>query len=188
MTRMRPPGTSPSDALHPTLVQWLALAPLLVGASRVPAALVLALAVPAVVVTGHALAAMAARAVPGPARLPVGLLASGAVIGVAVLGLRAAWPGLGDAPYLLLPLALACALPFSAGGVDGSVDPSPRDALLLGVRFALLVAATAVARWALEPALPLMGRPAGAMILAGLVLAAAQWFDGRGASPAERGS
>ena len=188
MTRMRPPGTSPSDALHPTLVQWLALAPLLVGASRVPAALVLALAVPAVVVTGHALAAMAARVAPGPARLPVGLLASGAVIGVAVLGLRAAWPGLGDAPYLLLPLALACALPFSAGGVDGSVDPSPRDALLLGVRFALLVAATAVARWALEPALPLMGRPAGAMILAGLVLAAAQWYGGRRSSPAERGS
>ena len=188
MARMRPPDTTRSDALHPTLVQWLALAPLLIGASGLPAALVLALAVPAVAVAGQALAAMAARVAPGPARLPIGLLASGAVIGVAVLGLRAAWPGLGDAPYLLLPLALACALPLGADGAGVSVSPSPRDALLLGFRFALVVAATAVVRWALEPALPLVGRPAGAMILAGLVLAAAQWYGGRRASPAERGS
>jgi Na+-translocating ferredoxin:NAD+ oxidoreductase RnfE subunit len=180
MAAMLPSLPTAPDAGQPTMVQWFALAPLVVGAATLPAALVLALAVPAVVVIGRLLAGPASRAMPAQARLPVTLLAVASAIGVAVLGLRAAWPGLGDAPGWLLPLALACALPLTPGDPDKTFDFAVRDGLRLGARFALVVAAIAILRSALEPVLPLLGRPAGVLVLTGLVLAAAQWFRGRG--------
>ena len=176
---------SPSEVVPSTLVPWLALAPLAVGASTLPAALVLAAAVPAVVVAGRALAALAARVLPEPALRPVALLATAALIGVVALGLRALWPALGDTPYLLLPLALATALPIVPASADGTAGAVVRDGLRLGARFAVVVAATALARAALEPVLPLLGRPAGMLVLTGLVLAAAQWLDQRRAPAAE---
>ena len=176
---------SPSEVVPSTLVPWLALAPLAVGASTLPAALVLAAAVPAVVVAGRALAALAERVLPGQALRPVALLATAALIGVVALGLRALWPALGDTPYLLLPLALATALPIVPASADGTAGAVMRDGLRLGTRFAVVVAATALARAALEPVLPLLGRPAGVLVLTGLVLAAAQWLDQRRAPAAE---
>ena len=173
-----------SDAVHPTLVQWLALAPLAVGAAALAEALALAVLVPAVVVAGRLLAGMVSRALPAPARLPVVLLATAALIGVAALGLRAAWPGLGNAPWMLLPIALACALPLKSEPADGNTGSALRDGLALGLRFAAVVAVTAVARAALEPALPMLGRPAGVLVLTGLVVAAAQWLAGRRAPTA----
>ena len=172
------------DTGHPTLVQWLALAPLVVGAATLPAALALAVLVPVVVVTGRALAALVSRALPAPARLPVALLATAALIGVAALGLRAAWPDLGNGPWLLLPIALACALPLTIEPADGTADAAPSDGLKLGLRFATVVAVTALMRSAVEPALPLLGRPAGVLVLTGLVVAAAQWLAGRRAPSA----
>lgn len=177
--------TSPSEALPSTLVPWLALAPLAVGASTLPAALVLAAVVPAVVVAGRALAALASRMLPGPALRAVALLATAALIGVVALGMRALWPSLGDTPYLLLPLALATALPIVPASADGTAGAVVREGLRLGARFAVVVAATALARAALAPALPLLGRPAGVLVLTGLVLAAAQWIAGRRAPAAD---
>ena len=166
------------DAVHPTLVQWLALAPLVVGTATLPAALALAVLVPVVVVSGQLLAGLAARALPAPARLPVALLATAALIGVAALGLRATWPGLGNASWLLLSIALACALPLTNELADGSASSALREGFKLGLRFAAVAAITALARFALEPALPLLGRPAGVLVLTGLVVAAAQWLAG----------
>ena len=171
--------TAPStarDAGQPTLVQWLALAPLVVGTATLPAALALAVLVPVVVVSGRLLAQLATRALPASARLPVALLATAALIGVVALGLRAAWPGLGDSPYWLLPIALACALPLTNESAEASAGPVLRDGFKLGLRFAAVVAVTAIARFAFEPALPLLGRPAGALLLTGLVIAVAQWL------------
>ena len=184
MNEMPTAHSTARDTSHPTLVQWLALAPLAVGAATLPAALALAVLVPAVVVAGRALARLTSQALPSPARLPVALLATAALIGVAALGLRAAWPGLGNAPWLLLPIALACALPLTSEPADRSAGSALRDGLMLSLRFAAVVAITAVARAALEPALSLLGRPAGVLVLTGLVVAAAQWLSGRRAPTA----
>jgi hypothetical protein len=54
-----------------------------------------------------------------------------------------------------------------------------RDGIRLGGRFALVLAALACARWTLEPVLPLLGRPAGVLILTGLPLACLQRLAGR---------
>ena len=176
MNAMPPVDSTARDAVQPTLVQWLALAPLVVGTATLPAALALAVLVPVVVVTGRLLAGLAARAMPAPARLPVALIATAALIGVVALGLHAAWPSLGDAPYWLLPIALTCALPLTNESAEASAGPVLRDGFKLGLRFAAVVAVTAIARFAFEPALPLLGRPAGALLLTGLVIAVAQWL------------
>ena len=179
MNAMPPVDSTARDAVQPTLVQWLALAPLVIGTATLPAALALAALVPVVVVTGRLLAGLTARAMPAPARLPVALIATAALIGVVALGLRATWPGLGDSTYWLLPLALAYALPLSSEAADEAVGWALSNGLKLGLRFAAVVAITALVRSALEPALPLLGRPAGALVLTGLVVAAAQWLLGR---------
>jgi hypothetical protein len=137
------------------------------------------------VVAGRWLTALAARVLPAPARLPVALLATAAAIGVVALGIRVAGPDLGDAPYLLLPLALACALPLAHGDAVPAPGRVLRDGIRLGGRFALVLAALASARWTLEPVLPLLGRPAGVLILMGLLLAFVQWFAGRRAPSAD---
>lgn len=184
MNEMPTAHSTARDTSHPTLVQWLALAPLAAGAATLPAALALAVLVPAVVVAGRALARLTSQALPAPARLPVATLATAALIGVAALGLRATWPGLGNTPWLLLPIALACALPLASEHTDGSASSALREGSRLGLRFAVVVAVTALARSALEPMLPLLGRPAGVLVLTGLVVAAAQWLVGRRAPTA----
>ena len=181
---MPPVDSTARDAGQPTLVQWLALAPLVVGTATLPAALALAVLVPVVVVTGRLLAGLATSAMPAPARLPVALIATAALIGVVALGLRAAWPSLGNPPFWLLPLALACVLPLTSDTADGAIGWALSDGLKLGPQFAAVVAVTALVGYSLEPALPLLGRPAGVLVLTGLVIAAAQWLLGRRAQTA----